>query len=339
MLKTIGKTFGGFLCVLLLLILFALVWPTKSAPLPDRRDGYIIEGVRIIDVAAGALGPPMDVVVREGVIAAIGERLTTAGLVRVDGRGRYLTPGFWDMHVHSFQLSPQMHLPLFVANGVTNVRDMMDCPQPHDSLIACAADKRRWSADTERGLMAAPRFVEVASYYLEDPALTPDEVSTRARDYRGRGIDALKAYNRLPRAAYFRAATEARSLNMRLVGHLPKAVSLDEANAAGQSSFEHAHVFARHCFRRAADWRGGKLDRVPPTRLAEAIVAEHDRSACQASFAAMRRAGYWYVPTHVTREEDARAGDPSFVNDPRLDYLDPLSRWAFRVDLTGTLAQ
>ena len=42
------------------------------------------------------------------------------------------------------------------------------------------------------------------------------------------------------------------------------------------------------------------------------------------------------MPTHVTREEDARAGDPSFVDDPRLAYLDPLSRWAYRDDLGGT---
>lgn len=52
----------------------------------------------------------------------------------------------------------------------------------------------------------------------------------------------------------------------------------------------------------------------------------------------MRARGVWFVPTHVTREEDARAGDPSFANDPRLDYTDPLSRWAFGDDLGGTLA-
>ncbi len=149
----------------------------------------------------------------------------------------------------------------------------------------------------------------------------------------------MKVYNRLPRRAYLRAASEARSRDMRLVGHLPKAVSLDEATEAGQSSFEHAHVFARHCFRRAAGWRAGRLDQLSATNLAEAIVAEHDGARCQTSFEAIRRAGAWYVPTHVTREEDARAGDPSFINDPRLAYLDPLSRWALRDDLSGTVRQ
>lgn len=330
------KVLAGTLAAVVLLVAAAIAWPTASAPTPDPRRAYLIEDVRVVDVAAGRAGPPVAVVVRGGRIASIGGEPATAGLVRVDGRGRFLVPGFWDMHMHSFQLSPQLHLPLYVANGITSVRDMMDCPQAEDSLIACAADKRRWSAASSAGRMAAPRYVEIASYYLESPTLTPAEVTARVRTYNARGLDAIKVYNRLPAPAYAQAAREARARGMRLVGHLPKAVSLDAALAAGQTGFEHAHVLARHCFRSAADWRAGRLDALPPTRRAERIVAEHDPAACQAAFAALRAAGAWYVPTHVTREEDARAGDPTFTEDPRLAYLDPLSRWAYRDDLGGT---
>lgn len=336
MIKRIGLAFGGLLGALALLAVVLIAWPRSAAPLPDPRRGYVIEHVSIVDVVAGTAGPPTSVVVRDGIIAAIGGGAPSEGLVRVDGRGRFLVPGFWDMHVHSFQHSPQVDFPLWVANGVTSVRDMMDCPGPSDSLIACVADKRRWNAEIEAGRLTAPRFVEIASYYLEGSELTPAEASARVRDYRARGIDAVKVYNRLTRAAYFRAAAEARAQGMRLVGHLPKAVALDEAAAAGQASFEHGHLFARHCFPRAAEWREGRLDGLPPTGLAEAIVAGHDPDLCRAAFAVLREAGAWYVPTHVTREEDARAGDPSFVDDPRLDYLDPLSRWAYRDDLAGT---
>lgn len=339
MLRMIGKVLGALLVSALVLALAAVAWPSPRAPLPDRRRGYVIENVHVVDVLAGASGPSVSVVVRDGVIAAIGASASPAGLVRVDGRGQYLVPGFWDMHMHSFQLSPQMHFPLFVANGITSVRDMMDCPQPSDSLIACVTDKRRWSAESEGGHMAAPRFVEVASYYLETPTLTPGDVSKRVQTYDARGIHALKVYNRLARPAYFRAAAEARARGMRFVGHLPKAISLDEAVAAGQSSFEHAHVFARHCFDRAAQWRAGMLDAVPATQLAEMMVARHDPAICRQAFAALHAAGAWYTPTHVTREEDARAGDPRFVDDPRLEYLDPLSRWAYRDDLAGTVSQ
>lgn len=338
MIATAGKVLGGLLGAVLILAVALVAWPRSAAPLPDARRGYVIEGVRVVDVTAGTTGPPTSVVIRDGVIEAIGSRARAPELVRVDGRGRFLVPGYWDMHAHSFQHSPQVDFPLWVANGVTNMRDMMDCPAPQDSLIACADDKRRWNAEVEAGRLAAPRIVEVASYYLEDPALTPDDAAARVQAYQARGIDAIKVYNRLPRAAYFRAATEARSRGMRLVGHLPKAVSLDEAVAAGQSSLEHAHVLARHCFRRAAEWRDGRLDGLSPTLLVEAIVSEHDAATCTASLAAVRRAQVWYVPTHVTREDDARAGEPGFIDAPRLAYLDPLSGWAYRDDLAGTRA-
>ncbi len=327
---------GGVLVVAMLFA--ALVWwPLPAAPLPRFAPAYLIEGVRIVEAVAGRSGPPVSVLLRGDRIAAIGPRLAVpADAVRVDGRGRFLAAGFRDMHVHSFQLSPQLHLPLFVANGVTSVRDMMDCPQATDSLIACAGDKRRWNAASAAGRMAAPRIVEVASYYLEGPALGPATVSARAAAAQARGIDALKVYNRLSRPAYARAATEARARGLRLVGHLPKAIALDEALAAGQASFEHAHLLPRHCFARAADWRRGALDGWTPTRVAEATLAQHDPAACARAVAALRARGAWLVPTHVTREEDARAGDARFTGDARLAYLDPLSRWAWRDDLAGT---
>lgn len=338
MLKTIATVLGGTIGAMLLVVSLGILWPLKSAPTPDPRRSYVIEDVRVIDVVAGAAGPPVSVEIRNGMITAIERQVSGAGLPRISGRGAYLVPGFWDMHIHSFQLSPQMHLPLWVANGVTNVRDMMDCPGGRDSLIACIADKRRWNVEAEQGQLTAPRFVEVASYYLEGPELTAAEAANRVRTYDERGMDAIKVYDRLSREAYFRAADEARARGMRLVGHLPKPVALNEALAAGQSSFEHAHLFARHCSGHAAEWRQGSGEALSATGTMETFISSHDQAVCSRSFEAFRSAGAWYVPTHVTREEDARAGEANFINDRRLVYLDPLSRWAFRDDLSGTRA-
>lgn len=336
MLKKVAK--GALALVVLVAVAFvgAIAWPRAEPPLAEGGDSYAVVNVRVVDVERGTSGQPTAVSIRGGIIAAIGT--AEPGLPVVDGAGGYLVPGFWDMHMHSFQLSPQLHLPLFLANGITGVRDMMDCPGPSDSLIACAADKREWNARAATGRLAGPRFVSTASYYFEAPSLTPAQISERAAAAKSRGIEEIKLYNRLSRPAFGQVAAEARRHRMRLVGHLPKAVALEEALAGGQRSFEHAHLFVRHCYRRSAQWRSGALAGADATRLSEAMVAAHDPKLCSAAFDAIRRAGAWFVPTHVTREEDARAGDPAFVGDPRLDYLDPLSRWAFRDDLGGTRA-
>jgi hypothetical protein len=242
------------------------------------------------------------------------------------------------MHSHSWQASPQLHFPLQIANGVLAVRDMMDCPKDRDPLLACAAEKRRWSAAGGAGALIAPRFIGIASYYFEDPTLDAGDAAARARTYKARGIDFLKVYNRVSRGTYLRLAKEGRALGMPVVGHLPQSVTLDEAIGLGQRSFEHAHLFLRACFARATDHQAGRLAGWSRTRLAEAMAADHDAERCARHFAAMRARGAGYVPTHVTREEDARAGDPAFLHDHRLRYADPLSRWAWRDDAAGTLA-
>jgi len=324
---------------MLLLVTAGIFWPAAQAPLQPAGQNLVLDNVRIVDLEGGRAGPSVSVLVVDGVIAAIGADLGRAGVRRVDGRGGYLVPGFWDMHMHSFQISPQVHFPLYLANGVTGVRDMMDCPEPSDTLIACLADKRRWTADAAAGRMAAPRFVEVASFYFENPAMTPAEVTARAETYKARGLDALKAYNRLSPEAYARLGAEAARLEMRLVGHLPRAVALEDALEAGQTSFEHAHLFARHCFSGAAEWRDGTSAAGDPVALIRQMVAGHDPDVCSRTFAAMAERSAWFVPTHVTREEDARAAEPGFIEEPRHVYLDPLSAWAYRDDLASTRAR
>ncbi|MGE8210718.1 MAG: amidohydrolase family protein [Stenotrophomonas rhizophila] len=333
---------AGMICVAggLALCVLCLWWPSPSAPLPEAANSRLIVNARIIDVRLGSAGPPTHVLVEAGRIVQVGPAVKAgAGVPVFDAAGGYLLPGFWDMHTHAFQLSPQLHFPVSVANGITGTRDMMDCPQDRDSLIACVADKRRWTRLADTGRMTAPRFVEVASFYFEDPAMTPAQAASRAAFYRARGVDALKVYNKVAPATYLRLAAEARRLDMPLVGHLPKAVRLNDALQQGQHSFEHAHLLARHCFRDADHWRSGALDQLDPIELTERMVAGYDAAACQRGIDAMRAAGSWWVPTHVTREEDARATDPSFLDDPRLAYLDPLSRWAYKDDLAATAAR
>ena len=339
MLRKTGLVLALSIGLVLLFSAFAILTAPAAAPVPDSERLYVINNVRILDVEAGAFGPPTSITIRDGVIASIGNGENLPAARVVDGQSQFLIPGFWDMHVHSFQLSPQLHFPLFVGSGVTSVRDMMDCPEETDSLIACVGDKRQWAVDIDAGKLAGPRIVEVASFYFDRSDLTPAETTARARAYSARGIDALKVYNRLTPEAYRTAANSADDLDLRLVGHLPKRVSLDDAIDAGQDSFEHARLFIEQCYTGVAAWRNGKLDDLDPTLLAERMVRKHDPEACRKIFAAMKQADAWFVPTHVTREEDARASDDAFVNDPRLDYLDPLSRWAYGDDLSATAAR
>lgn len=333
--KQAARYAGIGVLILLAFLVLALLMPGARAPLAPQLADHVIANVRVVDVRAGLVRPPANVVIRAGRIASIGGE-APSGINRIYGRGGFLIPGQWDMHSHSWQVSPQMHFPLQVANGVVAVRDMMDCPQAKDALIACVADKRRWSAQADAGKLVAPRFIGIGSFYFEAPDLTPQRARELVREYRSRGIDYIKVYNRLSPAAYAAASAEGARLGMPVVGHLPKKVPLSEALRRGQNGFDHAHLLIRACSSRYEQWVAGRLDRLTPLARDKGLLQSFDAAKCAGVLAEMRGRGAWFVPTHVTREEDARAGDAKFVNDPRLAYADPLSRWAYRDDLGGT---
>lgn len=215
---------------------------------------------------------------------------------------------------------------------------MMDCPGLKDSLIACRADKLRWNQDVASGQMAAPTIVETASFYLSDPELTPRQVVARVAEYDARGLTAIKVYDPLSSEAYRAAAHESRRRGLRLVGHLPQSVSLAEALAAGQDSFEHAHLLPRSCFEDAAQWQVGALSKLSPTARLSAIIEGYDPQRCEDIVTQLASSSAWYVPTHVTREDDVRAFDEDGSTSKALDYLDPLSRWAWNDDQSALRA-
>src|SRR5262249_43368926 len=91
--------------------------------LTRRPEGDVVfRGVSLFDSTTGTLTPDRDVVVRRNRIVRVGRSPLRIGrkTTIVDGRGRTLLPGLWDMHVH---MGPDDGL-LDIAAGVTSVRDL-----------------------------------------------------------------------------------------------------------------------------------------------------------------------------------------------------------------------
>ncbi len=332
-----------------------MLWPLEPARPVHTDHPVAIVGVTLIDVAGGASVPGRTVVVERGRITAVGPAGGVAlprGAARVDGRGLFLMPALWDMHTHVFAVSPLLDMPLYVAYGVTNVRDMLGCPRPGDPFIACPADKRRWSREAEQGLRVGPRIRSSASFMANGPTTrervagvppffgtaTPEEARAFVRHQAATGAQEIKVYDLLPREAYFALAAEARRHGLPVVGHRPRGVSLAEAAAAGQKSVEHARDFLHESFpgsdslRAAAGTGRWREDRAR-------MVAEHDPRRAAELFRVLAARGTWYVPTHLTRRVDAYADDASVREDTVLRYLHPLMKWQWMEDVNATLAR
>jgi hypothetical protein len=354
-----GKLFkraGVFLAstVLALIALFALgvLWPTEPLEPAHSRTPLAIVGVTVVDVQAATARPGQTVLIDAGRIIAVGDAATVdlpPMAQVVDGTDRYLLPALWDMHTHVYAFSPLLDLPLYVAYGVTNVRDMQGCPQVDDPFIACAADKRRWTAEALAGQRIGPRIVASTSFMANGPGIlkrmkdvpeyfgtaTPGQAREFVRHFAGQ-VEAIKVYDRIPRDAYLALVDEARRLNLDVVGHRPHAVSALEA-AKHQKSIEHARFLLHESFPGSARLReqaGSAQWREDRRRMLD----EHDPEMAQAIFAAMKREGTWYVPTHLTRWVDAYAEDPAVRDDPLLRYLHPLMKRQWLEDIDEMLA-
>src|SRR5262245_56460012 len=96
-----------------------------SQPAADLlRQSVAIADVTVIDVATGSLQRGVTVVAQGERIVGIGPRMAVPrGATKVDGKGKFLIPGLWDMHTHH-QGTGADCLDLFIAKGVVGTRDM-----------------------------------------------------------------------------------------------------------------------------------------------------------------------------------------------------------------------
>ena len=322
---------------LVLLIAALLAWPLPEMPQEGRSGDFLIRNVAVVDVEKGVLHGNQDVVVRGGIIVSVGSTESSQAqesLIVIDGTDQYLMPGLWDMHTHSTKLSSQYQHPLFIANGVTGVRDLWGCMSEADSFFACIEDRQHWNNALVDHSGLSPRYVGQSSYQINGGNEVPEGFpeffkarnATEARQlvnyYADAGADILKTYSELPAEAYAALAAEARRRGLSLQGHRPLSVSLEAALSAGQGSIEHARLFLLECFAGAADFRAlpNPLDAYTP-QLQARLVDEHDEDRCNTLMTAMANSNTWWTPTLQTLEMGARAGDPSYRNDPRLKYI------------------
>jgi len=127
-----------------------------AAPRGARAQPLRIVNATVVDVATGALLRGSTIVIQGNRIGSVGPTARdTSGRI-VDAKGAYVIPGLWDMHTHAFfgERTPESRdliLPLFVANGVTGIRDMGSALEPVLRARPCRGAPAARAADDRVG--------------------------------------------------------------------------------------------------------------------------------------------------------------------------------------------
>ncbi len=286
---------------ILLLISLALalasVTPAQTTPEPRQM---VISHVTVINPGTASVQPDSMVVINGDRITFVSHSAAVplAKNTRViDGRGQFLIPGLWDMHVHSvfgdwFPGGRDIILPLFIANGVTGVRDMGgDIP----ALFA-------WRKEIAAGKIIGPRMIisgPMLDALLPDGKLrfpssiavtTPDSAVAAVDSLKAQGVDFIKVQSVISHDAYLAAAAEARKVGLPIVGHVPDKVRIRETIAAGQKSIEHLMGSFEGCSTEEEKFIAGQGD-------LKLLLATQDKQKCDGLIRLLAQSHTWQVPT------------------------------------------
>ena len=271
----------------------------------------VLAPVHVVDVEAGVVRRERALVISGGRIVAESAASVASGATRTDGRGAYVIPGLWDMHVHALWDAsvPEPFFRMFLDAGVTSLRDMGG-----NLKVAVAA---RAGAD---GCSLQPHFW-FAGPFLDgpqpvDPALsialrTPQDGQAAVHMLKRQGVDFLKVYSLVPGDVFAAILDEAERAGLPVAGHLPGSVKVSDPNVRRMASIEHLAIEL-----------GG-------------LCTFDDPAACGPVFDALINAGVAMTPTLIARETSTRMADKDFR--PTYAGLPPAVRsyWESSLNLTA----
>ncbi|HKR14373.1 MAG TPA: amidohydrolase family protein, partial [Pyrinomonadaceae bacterium] len=271
------------------------------------------------------------VIVRDGRIAEIGPADKTkvpAGALQIDGRGKYLMPGLADMHVHLFAGAGQpddltsQQFQLFLANGVTTIRNMIGKPE-HVVLRDRVA----------KGDLLGPTIYTAGPPLLGNNVATPEAAERAVVEQKKAGYDLLKLHEGLSPETYAAIVATAKRERIPFAGHVTATVGLKRALDAGQNSIEHLDGYLQAM---VADDSPVKPT---PSQVVLGPVLEHiDESKLTALAATTRKASVWNDPTLTLFQlvvSDATPED--YLKWPEMQYIPAKMREGFAKQKQSTL--
>lgn len=291
--------------------------------------------VTVVDSTSSAPRLEQVVVIAGGRITAVGPFARVKppkGARVVDGQGKFLIPGLWDMHVHLAGLnsdpawSKQVLLPLLLASGVTGVRDMGG---DLETLLA-------WKRDVEAETLLGPHIIASGPFLVSNgkkapeqmPVANADQARAAVRDLKRRGADFVKIISVPSKEVFFAVADESKKQNIPFAGHLPFQVSAVEASNAGIASIEHLlySAFSLSFSSKEDELRQRlvaaeeKGDSVGWEQIAHESDASYSKEKAVVLFQTLKRNATWVTPT-LASINTASHPEEWDVSDPELHFL------------------
>ena len=274
----------------------------------------VFRGVNVIPMDEERILENQRVVVQDGRITALGAEAADAvpaGATVVDGSGKYLIPGYAEMHAHI--PAPQAGsdavdrtLYLYLAGGVTTIRGMLGHPSHLELRARSAANE-----------ILAPRIFTSGPSFSGGTASDPERARAMVREQAAAGYDFLKLHPGLSRPVFDAIIEAANEVGLRVAGHVSADVGLGPALAAGYASIDHLDGYVEAL--------AGYRDGFPAEEagfFGFDLTAEADPALIPELARATRDAGVWNVPTESLMRHLASPTPPEEMAQwPEMRYM------------------
>lgn len=318
-----------------------------------------IDHVTAVDPRDGSRRIDVSVCVRDGAITSVvpcdGAKDPGADEWAVDGGGRFVVPGYNNMHTHVLQAERrELFLATMLAEGTTGMRQMAGSA----GLLEARARSRLELTSYAPALLAMP-----GALLMPFNASNIDDVERLIADQKRQGADFIKVVE-VDRDVFFAAVNSAHGNGMRIAGHLPPSVTPEEAALAGIDCIEHLGTGGNVWFQTSSNgaalrveadkvgtgripgWLSGLpfaehlfstdfvqertkkmllnpalLDSGETVSLMRRALDSFDENAAQHLVSVFANQRTWHTPTLVRLRTQYRADDPAYVNHPWLSLL------------------
>jgi imidazolonepropionase-like amidohydrolase len=235
-------------CSFLLLLLTCILGCGSSGNKAESYD-IVLKGVNVVDVNLGEVIENQLVAIRADTIRLIqdaAEPFEYRADTLIEAAGKWVIPALWDMHVHfrggeELTAENKALLPLYIAHGVTVVRDAGGDLTP--AIL-------EWREELAEDSLLAPR-IYTSGPKLDGPEPTwggsielesPAAVSAAIDSLEALGVDYIKIYDSsISREVFLAIIREAEKRGIKTTAHMPFTATLGEAVDAGLDATEHMY--------------------------------------------------------------------------------------------------
>ncbi len=312
----------------------------------------VINHVTVVDVETGRLTPNQVVAIAKGKIVEmqVADKDSYAAKQYVNGNGRYLIPGLWDMHVHfrggdSLAAANRKSLTLYLAHGITTVRDA------GGDLTSSIF---QWRQDMDAGRLAGPRIF-TSGPKIDGPHAywpgsleveTPAQIRKALDSLQRLRVDYVKIYDsKISAAAYLETIRQAQRRGLKTTGHMPYSVKLEDAVKRGLDATEHLYYVFKACSGREDSITAavrGSLGTAAPVGLFAALPAvyrTYSPAAATRIFQLMAKHHTAVVPTLHIQKTLAELPTHDHAQDTLRAYIDPRIQATYMRRLAGARQQ